>query len=260
MKLSEGRREICWVLAIVCAAACTWGVYSLAQRLDVQTGSAALYLLDALARWTLMGIPALMVLYAKPQRWQRFRESLRPMSVCVAGYGALCAVSLTVVTALIAVLFRGALRALTGYEASASVLPEIKGALEWGAALLSMALTPALAEELLFRALIQGSFLRRWPRAGLWLTALIFAAAHRQWDVLPALFLCGLLLGYLYRQFGYFACVWLHALYNAAEIALSARHVSISVLMVVLCLAAFQFSVRGLIREAKTHEDDGHWV
>ena len=53
-----------------------------------------------------------------------------------------------------------------------------QNAAEWALALLSTALVPALAEEMCFRGMLQGLLTRRLPRAGIWITALVFAAGH----------------------------------------------------------------------------------
>lgn len=67
-------------------------------------------------------------------------------------------------------------------------------------ALLVMALLPAVAEELIFRGVMQPT-LMRWlgaPHAGIWLTAIFFSAIHVQFFGFVPRFILGVLLGYLY--------------------------------------------------------------
>ena len=125
-------------------------------------------------------------------------------------------------------------------------------------ALLSTALVPALAEEMCFRGMLQGLLTRRLPRAGIWMTALAFAAVHLQWSALPALFVLGLALGYVNKRHGFWAGVLLHGLYNAAVLVLSSREIGITLPIVLVCTIAFIFAWRGLMQEEEPHnEADG---
>ena len=70
--------------------------------------------------------------------------------------------------------------------------------------LLVIAVTPAVAEELVFRGVFQPN-LQRWfgsRHVGIWLTAAIFSAVHLQFFGFVPRFLLGLLLGYLYEWSG----------------------------------------------------------
>ena len=70
--------------------------------------------------------------------------------------------------------------------------------------LLVIAVTPAVAEELVFRGVFQPN-LQRWfnsRHVGIWLTAAIFSAIHLQFFGFVPRFLLGLLLGYLYEWSG----------------------------------------------------------
>ena len=133
-----------------------------------------------------------------------------------------------------------------------------QNAAEWALALLSTALVPALAEEMCFRGMLQGLLTRRLPRAGIWITALVFAAVHLQWSALPALFVLGLALGYVNKCHGFWAGVLLHGLYNAAVLVLSSREIGITLPIVLVCTIAFIFAWRGLMqKEEPHHEADG---
>ena len=99
---------------------------------------------------------------------------------------------------------------------------------------------------------------RRLPRAGIWITALVFAAVHLQWSALPALFVLGLALGYANKRQGFWAGVLLHGLYNASILVLSSREIGITLPIVLVCTVAFVFAWRGLMHEEEPHhEADG---
>jgi len=70
--------------------------------------------------------------------------------------------------------------------------------------LLVVAVTPAIAEELVFRGVIQRNLVRWFGsrHVGVWLTAALFSAAHLQFFGFVPRFLLGLVLGYLYEWSG----------------------------------------------------------
>ncbi|MDO7850275.1 CPBP family intramembrane glutamic endopeptidase [Hymenobacter convexus] len=66
-----------------------------------------------------------------------------------------------------------------------------------------IALVPAVAEELVFRGVIQKNLVRWFsPHVGVWLGAAIFSAIHMQFFGFVPRFLLGLVLGYLYLWSG----------------------------------------------------------
>jgi len=72
------------------------------------------------------------------------------------------------------------------------------------AGLLAIAVVPAVAEELVFRGVLQPN-LQRWfnsRHVGIWLTAATFSAIHVQFFGFVPRFLLGLVLGYLYEWSG----------------------------------------------------------
>jgi membrane protease YdiL (CAAX protease family) len=90
--------------------------------------------------------------------------------------------------------------------------------------LLTIVLVGALAgfcEELLFRGPIQKALLRKLnPWAAIWITALLFGAAHMELHGLPARTLLGVALGYVvWRGGSIFPAMLLHALYDMAALA-----------------------------------------
>lgn len=70
--------------------------------------------------------------------------------------------------------------------------------------LLVIAVTPAIAEELVFRGVIQRNLVRWFNsrHVGVWLTAALFSAVHLQFFGFVPRFLLGLVLGYLYEWSG----------------------------------------------------------
>lgn len=79
-----------------------------------------------------------------------------------------------------------------------------------------------LAEELVFRVVLQGWLQTRMsPRRAILLVAIFFSAVHGWPDALP-LFPLALILGYVYyRRYSYLTVVVLHALFNAANLTLA---------------------------------------
>ncbi len=85
------------------------------------------------------------------------------------------------------------------------------------ALLLIVGIGAPVAEEIFYRGLTQSAFEKRGMRWGLALvlTAGLFAVSHLQLLQLPALFLFGLLLGWLVRAFGRLGpALWSHLAFN----------------------------------------------
>lgn len=78
-------------------------------------------------------------------------------------------------------------------------------------------LAPVL-EEMLFRGLVLRSFLQRFPRwPAIFLSAILFGAAHLNIYQFVAAFFLGLFLGWLYeRTRSLLPCIALHGIYNSA--------------------------------------------
>ena len=258
MKSGKVRIALCWALAVLCiplGLLITSALYALMP--GTKTGL-QIYLLNIPSELCCLALPAILIMAARPQRLARFRASARPLTSRIVGYTALFAVSATVVVSLIAALCGSFLESAFGYtaEAQPQVIPNGMG--EWVLTLLCTAIVPAFAEELFFRGMLQGMLTKRLPRAGIWIAAFCFAALHRQWDALPALFMLGVMLGYTNVRHGFWAGVLMHGLYNAAAVVLSARSVAITFPVLILCAAAFAFSCHGLMKKEKTdHEADG---
>lgn len=90
-------------------------------------------------------------------------------------------------------------------------------------ALLVMALIPAVAEELIFRGVMQ-RLLVRWlgsPHASIWLTAALFSALHVQFFGFVPRFILGVILGYLYAWSGnILVSIAAHFTQNAGQLLL----------------------------------------
>jgi len=71
-------------------------------------------------------------------------------------------------------------------------------------AILAVAIIPAIAEELVFRGLIQNLFIKvlKNPHVSIWLTGFIFSAIHLQFFGFAPRMLLGVLFGYLYHWSG----------------------------------------------------------
>ena len=259
MRSAKARLLLCWALALLCAAGGFAGCISLSAHL-INAGRAdlmALYGLNALQQALTFALPALLILQARPERWRRFRASCRSLKLHTAACGLLLAVSGTVVVSVIASLWASWLHSATGYAGDGTPLPAVRSVPEGFFALLFVAIVPALCEELLFRALIQGGLCRRLPRAGIWIAALIFGVAHLRWEALPALVLVGAALGYIYRRHGYFASALIHGLYNAVVLILSARQVSVTLGAMATCCLACVLALRWLFKGGRSDETDG---
>ena len=94
--------------------------------------------------------------------------------------------------------------------------------------LASAVLVAPLLEEVIFRALVQTSLLGVWGPARRWLivvtAAVVFTAMHtgQPWQVLPSLFVLGMILGWLYERSGsLLGPVITHAGFNAVNVVLA---------------------------------------
>jgi hypothetical protein len=88
--------------------------------------------------------------------------------------------------------------------------------------LISVVILAPLAEELVFRVIVQGWLATRLPPAGaIVTTAVLFSAVH-DWPDALSLFPLALILGYVYhRSNSYWAVVVLHLLFNATNLAVA---------------------------------------
>ena len=84
--------------------------------------------------------------------------------------------------------------------------------------ILTVALAPAMMEELFFRGVLCERFARRSPRGAVVLSAALFALFHFEAQNSLAPFLFGLVLGYIYLYGGLKACIFSHFLYNLSSI------------------------------------------
>ncbi|MFN8497688.1 MAG: CPBP family intramembrane glutamic endopeptidase [Anaerolineae bacterium] len=82
---------------------------------------------------------------------------------------------------------------------------------------ITLGVSAGIGEEILFRGAAQ-------PRLGLWLTSFLFAIAHVQYGLTPALielFLVGLVLGYTRQRTNTTTTIVIHTLFNASTILLA---------------------------------------
>ena len=259
MKSAKARLLVCWGLALVCAALGLVGGATLGARL-VRAGrgdSLALYAVNAGQQAFVFILPSLLILQARPERWQRFLRRCCPLRLETVSFSLLLAVSGAVTAGILASLWVQWLQSAAGYQGSADPLPLPRTAGEWAVSVLVIAGAPALGEELLFRAVTQGGLRRLLPRGAVWIAAMIFAAVHLRLEALPTLLLVGAVLGKAYLRHGYWGSVLLHAFYNTVVLVLSACGLSLSPIMALACCAACIFSLIGLLKEGKSVETDG---
>ena len=84
----------------------------------------------------------------------------------------------------------------------------------WGA--FTIGLSAGIGEEILFRGAMQ-------PRFGIFLTSLIFALVHTQYNlaILPLIFLFGIILGLLRQQRSATVAIFTHAIYDSSLLCLA---------------------------------------
>ncbi len=93
--------------------------------------------------------------------------------------------------------------------------------------LLVMALMPALGEELIFRGVVQGLFVKmtRNTHLGIIITAFIFSAIHMQFLGFLPRFVLGIMLGYAFVISGsLWTPIWLHFVNNASSVVIYYLH------------------------------------
>jgi membrane protease YdiL (CAAX protease family) len=168
----------------------------------------------------------LAIVTAIAVRWQgrelRARLRLAPTRASVAGLGAavfgMAALSLAC----------GAARDLLGLS-GVGTMAAIASALERPSpaklvvGLVTIAITPAIAEEALFRGLLQTPLTVRWGRwPAIVVTALGFGLAHFDFVQGTVAFVAGLFLGWVVERFGGIRpAIAAHALNNAAFVLLA---------------------------------------
>lgn len=262
MKSSKGRLVVCWICAVLCAVLGLLSGLATGQALLARGESAllTLYVLNAAQQILVFALPALLLLQGRATRWREFRQSVLPLNKETVGLSTLLAVGGAATASIIAMFWAMWLQRTTGYTSTADPLPVPQNAGQWIAALLAIAILPALCEELMFRALIQSALCRHLPKTGLWLAAIIFATVHFRWEAFPALLLIGAVLGKVFIRHGLLGSTLLHALYNSTVLILSARGAKITPMVALLCIMACIVSLRLLLREGKKDETDSSRV
>lgn len=108
-----------------------------------------------------------------------------------------------------------------GQQGIIEAILQMDNAGEFVLAFVTVALIPAVGEELLFRGVVQQQLVRwqRRPQLAIWLTALFFSAMHMQFEGFFARLLLGAVLGYLYHWRGN---LWLpilgHLCFNGLQV------------------------------------------
>lgn len=255
MKSDNIRAAVSYIAAVMSAAAAYFLLPMLAVGMELTL--IEYYMLNAVQLIFLFAVPALLILQAKKPRRERFCTQWRALSAETTGYCMLLAVASTVVVSLVVELWLPVAESVLGPLPADVPLPIPTNVSEWLMSLLCLAVIPAAGEEIFFRGFLQTTVSRYFPRGAVWGVSLVFAALHLDIAAFPGLFVIGLLLGKTMEKRGLGAAVLLHALYNAAVLLLNARNAQISGMAVWLCIIAFVFSVRRLMREDETHAVDG---
>lgn len=117
---------------------------------------------------------------------------------------------------------------LRDFADRAGFLIEASGPAELAAVLAAVAITPAICEELVFRAYLQRTLERR--LSAVWhvlLSGVFFALFHQQVLTLPSLVIVGVYLSFVYYAFrSPYPVVIAHLLYNASQVLLANSRVA----------------------------------
>lgn len=218
-------------------------------------GFAQLCVLLALQEILLVGLPALLVMLRSPASTRALKGLWGKPTAYQSGLAMLAAVSFTLVSVLLTVLFLSLLQSFGVPPPDGQFLvPQTAGQLL--IASLCATFIPAIAEELLFRGLVQDAVTARFsPAAGLWASALLFALLHRSLLAFPQMLAIGLVLGRLRQRSGSLMLpIIFHAFYNFAVLVLNFTRAVPTLSMMLLCIAVLTLSFRVLMKEDKVIE------
>ena len=224
-------------------------------------GFAQLCLLMAIQETLLIGLPALLLMMRSPAAEAHLKTLWAKPDAYKGGLVMLMAVAFTLVSVLITVIFLSVLQSFgVKPPEGVALVPE-----NWQQLLMAMlcaTLLPAVAEELLFRGLIQGGLAARFkPTLAIWVSALLFAILHRSLLAFPQMLAIGLVLGSLRQHSG---GLWLpiifHTFYNAAVLILNYTRTVPSLGMMLVCTAVFTVSYRLLMKEGANDAGQGNRV
>lgn len=258
MKLENKRAVLYYVVAALLAAAGYFLLPMCVAGVDLTLN--AYYALNAVQQVFLFIAPAILILRAREARWQRFLSQWKKLPVDTTGYCMLLAVASTVVVSLAVALWLPLVESVLGYVPENPPLPQPENAAQWVMSLVCVAAVPAIAEEVFFRGFLQTAVSKYFPRGAVWGVALVFAALHLDIAALPGLFLMGVLLGKIMEKRGIGASILFHGLYNAAVLLLNYKNAGIGSLAIFLCIMAFFFCVKRLLREEQDHAPDDSWL
>ena len=257
MKSDNVRIILHAVGAVILAAVGYLGIPLLSYALFPGMSLLTQYLVNAVSQVFLFALPGLLLISARPERWQSFRDSLKRPSVETTGFCMLGAVGATIAVSLVVLMWQPYAEKLLGGPELTPPLPTPGNAGEWALSLLCMAVVPALCEELFFRGFLHTALMKRFPRMALWITAIVFAALHLELTSFPGLLLVGWVLGMLREKRGLAAGMLFHAMYNSVVLILSTSAAGIGYAGMLLSILAFVFSVRHLNKEEENNAVDG---
>lgn len=174
----------------------------------------------------------LFVLYRTTGGWRRFGLwSDRPLRHLVAASLALLAAVPIVFGLIQTMIWLGDLFQLEPPAAGHALIPVLQEkSTTWAVVglLSSVVLVAPLLEEIIFRGLVQTALESLNPGRRRWgiivIAAAWFALIHAgsPWQVMPSLFVLGMMMGWLYERYGsLFPAVLLHAGFNATNAAIA---------------------------------------
>ena len=208
--MRSNERKIAAVTAAVLSLLLGLSCASVAPSNDAQ-----FYLLGGCAGLLALFVPALLILNAFGAPGCLKKPALRPM-VQMSLLGAALTVPLTY-----AAEAWSSLLSLIGITAPyMGQMPDVTDIPTALSALLYVSVASALGEETLFRGLVQQKLLRRLPKAGLFIAAALFGAAHLSLYAFLPTFLLGLAAGIVCRRHTLWTAAVLHGTYNAAALLL----------------------------------------
>ena len=260
MKLDKMRVVLHAAGAVVLAVFGYFVIPLLSYALFPNMSLLAQYLVNAISQVFLFALPGLLLVSVRPAQWQRFQESLKRPSAETTGFCMLGAVGATIVVSLVVIMWQPYAEKLLGGPELTPPLPVPGNTVEWALSLICIAVAPALCEEMFFRGFLHTVLMKRFPRAALWTTAIIFAALHLELTAFPGLLLVGWVLGMLREKRGLAACMLFHAIYNSVVLILSTSAAGIGLAGMLLSILAFVFSVRQLKKEEENDALDGTGV
>ncbi|MDD4081133.1 MAG: CPBP family intramembrane metalloprotease [Eubacteriales bacterium] len=238
------------LLCLPGAAASVAAALLLPGLFPADAGFTQLCVLLALQEILLLGLPALLIMLSSPASTQALKGLWGRPTAWHSGLSMLAAVSFTLVSVLITVVFLALLQSFgISPPEGMALVPQSPGQLV--AAALCATVIPAASEELLFRGLIQGILSARFSnKVAILVSAALFALLHRSVLAFPQILAIGLVLGILRaRSGGLMLPIIFHAFYNFAVLVLNYSGAVPTLGMMLLCVGIFTVSFKLMAKQ-----------